>query len=91
MHHGTGASTRRKAGAHLSLRRTMIPILLTAGLILFVLGLLRFVWQNDNPLAGLQPWLVFVMFAVALVLWGLAAVNVLAVKHELAGGPQRSP
>ena len=83
LHHGTGASARRAPARRLSLRRTLIPILLTAGLILFALGLLRFLWTENNPLAGLQPWLVAIMFAFALVLWGLAAVNMLAVKHQL--------
>jgi hypothetical protein len=84
LHHGTGASARRTPARRLSLRRTLIPILLTAGLILFVLGLLRFLWTENNPLAGLQPWLVVIMFIFALVLWGLAAVNMLAVKQQLA-------
>ena len=83
LHHGTGASARRPPARRLSLRRTLIPILLTAGLILFALGLLRFLWTENNPLAGLQPWLVAIMFVFALVLWGLAAVNMLAVKHQL--------
>jgi hypothetical protein len=82
-HQGTGVSARRTPARRLSLRRTLIPILLTAGLILFVLGLLRFLWTENNPLAGLQTWLVAIMFVFALVLWGLAAVNILAVKHQL--------
>lgn len=84
MHHGSSAAVAR-ASAHksLSLRRTFIPILLTAGLILFALGVLRFLWQGNNPLLGLQPWLVAVMFVFAAALWALAAVNMLAVKHQL--------
>ena len=88
MHRGTGASARRTPARRLSLRRTFIPILLTSGLILFVLGLLRFLWTENNPLAGIQPWLVAVMFVFALVLWGLAAINMLAVKHQLEQAAQ---
>lgn len=87
---GLAASTSRAPGRALALRRTLIPILLTAGVILVALGLLRLLWQTDNPLAGLPAWLVAVMFVFALVLWGLAAVNMLAVKHQLAGGPRQS-
>ena len=84
LHHATNPSGRHTPARSLSLRRTLIPILLTAGLILFVLVLLRILWQGNNPLAGLQPWLISIMFVFALVLWGLAAVNMLAVKHQLA-------
>lgn len=88
LHHATSPSARRTPARSLSLRRTLIPVLLTAGLILFVLVLLRFLWQDNNPLAGLQPWLISIMFVFALVLWGLAAVNMLAVKHQLASREQ---
>ena len=84
MHQGARtANARPVAQKHLTLRRTFIPILLTAGFLLFVLGVLRFVWQDNNPLLGLQPWLVALMFLFALALWALAALNVLAVKHQL--------
>lgn len=82
MHHGS-ASARRSAKRGSSLRQTFIPILLTSGFILMALGVLRFVWPGDNPLASIPPWLVAILFGFALALWGLAAMNMLAVKHDL--------
>jgi len=68
----------------LKFRRTFIPMLLTSGAILACLGGLHFLWNSDSdPMAGLPPWLVGVMFALALVLWVLAAVNMIAVRRML--------
>ena len=88
-HRGSGAAARTSSRKSLSLRRTFIPILLTAGFILFTLGVLRFLWQGNNPLLGLQPWLVALMFVFALALWGLAALNMLAVKHQIEASAAR--
>ena len=63
-------------------RRTTIPILLTAGLIMMVLAALHFVWNADNnPMGGLPVWFAGVMILMGLVLWGLAVANMMTVKH----------
>jgi hypothetical protein len=69
-------------GQGLGARRTFIPILLTGGFIMFGLGLLHFIWHADNnPMGGLPPWLVALLFLFGLVLWGMAFANMMTVKH----------
>ena len=68
-------------GQSLSFRRTVIPMLLTGGVILIGLGVLRFIW--GGPLAGLPPWVVGLLFFIGLLLWGLAGANMVVVRHML--------
>jgi len=74
----------------LKFRQTAIPILLTGGSILIALSALHFLWIADNdPMVGVPGWLVGVMIALGIALWGLAALNMLSVKHMLAQQPPR--
>ena len=83
---------RKRLQVGMGFRRTFIPILLTGGLILFVLGALHFAWNADNnPMLGVPGWLVGVMFGVAMLLWVLAAANMLVVRHMLAEQARVSP
>ena len=75
---------RVPTGASLKFRRTVIPILLTGGLIMAVLGIVHFAWTGENnPMGGLPVWLVGVLFAFALLLWVLAGANMMAVKQMM--------
>src|SRR5205085_1238349 len=72
----------------LSFRRTVIPILLTGGVMMFVLGSLyyvlpRFAATADSPLTDLPAWAPFPLFLIGLFFLVLAAVNMLWVKHVL--------
>lgn len=71
-------------GQSVRFRRTVIPILLTAGLVMNGLGALHFLWNNENnPMGGLPVWLLIVLFFFGLATWGLAVANMLVVKQLL--------
>ena len=71
-------------GQSIRFRQTLIPILLTSGFIMVVLGALHFLWSGENnPLGGLPVWLLAVLFLFGLVLWGAAVANMLSVKHAI--------
>lgn len=79
-----------RAGVSLKFRQTFIPILLTGGFILIVLAALHFLWVADNdPMAGIPMWMVGIMIALGLGLWGLAAMNMMAVRQILRAGEPR--
>jgi len=82
-----GASKHAAFGQGLTFRRTFIPILLTGGLICIALGVVHFfTWSSgDNPLHGLPTWLVALLFLFAVLLWGLAVMNMMVVKQMLEG------
>jgi hypothetical protein len=79
------AKNKRPAfGQSVRFRQTSIPILLTSGLIMVVLGALHFLWSGENnPMEGLPVWLIAVLFLFGLLLWGLATANMLSVKAAL--------
>lgn len=80
-------------GRSLTFRRTFIPILLTGGLICLALATIHFItWgSGDNPLRGLPGWLVGLLFLFAAVLWGLAVINMMVVKHMLEPKGEPAP
>ena len=68
-------------GDPLFFRRTIIPILLTFGIILLGWGALLLTSGQNNALADLFPsWTPYAMFATALVFFALAAFNILSMK-----------
>jgi hypothetical protein len=71
-------------GQSIRFRQTLIPILLTSGFIMVVLGALHFLWSGENnPMGGLPIWLLAVLFLFGLLLWAAAAANMLSVKNAL--------
>jgi hypothetical protein len=76
----TSAAAAKRSVEH---KRTMIPILLTIGVILMGLGVLRFVSGSDSPFSLLPVWFVAVLIAMGLASLGLAALNMSIVKHAL--------
>lgn len=72
------------AGDPLHVRRTLIPILLTIGIILAAAGVLLLVDSQDNALADLFPqWAPIAMLVLAGLSLALGALNILSVKHAL--------
>ena len=65
-------------------RRTAIPILLTTGLMLFVVAGLKFVVNPDAVLATLPIGMCLAMVGAGVVLLGVAALNMVMVHHQLA-------
>ena len=68
----------------LKFRRTAIPILLTAGAILLAVVALRFLVNPDAVLATLPLGMCAALAGAAVLLWGVAAMNMAQVRHQLA-------
>lgn len=68
----------------LFLRQTLIPVLLTLGLILPGVVALGFLSEPTSPYSVLkQRWFAIPFLGIGLVMLGLAIVTMLQVKHEL--------
>jgi hypothetical protein len=82
----SAALARAKVAKHkrLEFRRTFIPVLLTTGVLMFLFGVAKFLIGDESSLSSLPNWMPMVLFAGALVMLGLAAVNMLSVCKEMA-------
>jgi hypothetical protein len=73
-------------------RRTMIPVLLTCGVLMLVFAVLKFLARADSPLADLPMWLPVVLIITAIALLGLGVLNMLSVQNSLAAiDPPKQP
>ena len=76
----------------MALRRTLIPILLTGGFLLFALALARFAWNSiDNPMLDLPRGILIAMVSLGVVCWLLAAANMFAVRRALQKSQHKQP
>ncbi len=64
-------------------RRTVIPVLLTCGLLLFIAATMRLVTSPDTPLRSLPPWMSWAGYALGMLLWGVALINMFSVRKQL--------
>ena len=76
------AKPKRRSGSAAGLRRTMIPILLTTGLMLFVMAGGRWIVPEDAALAQMPGWSAAVLIGLGVLMLILAALNMMAVHHE---------
>ncbi len=67
----------------LAFRRTSIPVLLTLGLVLLIVGSLKFLRDPESPFAALSLWLVLTVMVMGLILIGLGVFNMILVKQQL--------
>jgi hypothetical protein len=74
---------------NLELRRTLIPMSFTAGLLLLVTGLVRWMVDPMSPLAALSTGLSLSLLAVGIVLIAAGVLNMLSVRHILERHPPR--
>jgi hypothetical protein len=65
-------------------RRTIIPVLLTCGVLTIAFGTLKYVLGPDSALAELPTWLPVLLFVTGALLLGFAAMNMLSVRHQSA-------
>ena len=68
----------------LEFSRTLIPVLLTCGVLLVALASARHLVGQDSPLTDLPPWLAPLLFLTGTVLLVLAVLNMLSVKRRMA-------
>jgi len=75
---------RAAAARNLEFQRTLIPILLTCGVMLGVFAVLKFVSGPDSMLAlAVKPWVPPVLGVISLLLLAMAVVLMLSVKQQL--------
>ena len=72
-----------RRGISLGAKRTLIPILLTTGLLLLIFGALRFVMGADSPYTQMPNWLIALVGIASLILLAGAFFTMLQVQHEL--------
>jgi hypothetical protein len=60
----------------------MIPILLTTGVMLFIMAAARWVVPDDAALAQMPAWSAMVLVALGALMLTLAGLNMMAVRHE---------
>lgn len=79
---------RRPATGHISQRlffkRTITPICLNVGVICFLLPVVGYLSASTSPLSRFGGWVGAGFLAISLVMFGVAAVTMTLVKHELA-------
>ncbi len=76
------AAVQRKKS--LDYRRTLIPILLTSGTLMFAFGILKFLAGGDSTLQYLPSWIPVTLMCVGLLVLGVAGINMMSVKGQLA-------
>jgi hypothetical protein len=69
--------------ADLRTKRTLIPILLTCGLLLPAIGTLKWAGGEDSAFASWDIWIPMLLAVAGLILLGLAVLNMLQVRHLL--------
>ncbi len=67
----------------LEFRRTLIPVLLTCGMVLIVFSFGRHLLGQDSPLNDLPTWLAPVLLLTGTILLVLAVLNMLSVKRRI--------
>jgi len=68
---------------NLNFRRTLIPPLLTLGVLMIVFGFLKPLSGPDSMFANLWGGIPVILFIAGAVLLGVAAINMLSVKAQL--------
>jgi hypothetical protein len=68
----------------LGFRRTVIPVMLTLGIMMIVMGAARWVVDEEAPLTRMPPWVTAVLFAAGALMLVLGVANMLMVRGELA-------
>lgn len=70
--------------ARLSFRQTIIPPLLTGGLLMIILGVLRFVAPSDSPFAFIPLWVSIMVLVLGALLIAVGALNMYQVRRQLS-------
>ena len=87
-HTGRGSYRRSALYQTIEFRRTIIPILLTCGVLTIAFGMLKYALGEDSPLSELPSWLPVVLFITGALLLALAVTNMLSVRHHLGEHPK---
>jgi hypothetical protein len=82
VHHA--ARERSRYLRSIGVRRTIIPVLLTLGVMLLAASTVRYFVSEDAPLSALPPWSSIAGYIIGGMLLFVAALNILQVRSELA-------
>ena len=87
-HHPAPTAPRPALAKSLAFRRTVIPVLLTTGVLMLVTAVMKYVVHPDAPLAALPTWLVVVLAVASVALVMVAVLNMVQVQNQSAAtGP----
>src|SRR5438046_2285680 len=88
----TLAPPRKNLPFHQSIeyKRTLIPILLTCGVLLPALSLLPVI-APESVMGGMPAWVIVCAALAGVILLALAAMNMMQVKHQLQNSPKITP
>ena len=75
----------RPASRTVGFKQTMIPILLTMGVMLSGIAVWSFMLGEESPVAG-HAWIPIAVLVIGLVMLGFGVVTMLQVKNQLAAG-----
>ncbi len=67
----------------MSIRRTLIPVLLTSGVMISLFGIVKFVVPEEAALSMLPPWMCLIAICMGLALASLGVLNMLLVRQQL--------
>lgn len=79
----TTSSVRQPFFATLRFRQTIIPPLLTGGVLLLIFSALPFVMAADSAFAAIPTQIVWLCVILGVVLLGTAVLNMLVVRKQL--------
>lgn len=74
--HHAPASTRSTAERTIRFRRTVIPIMLTSGMLMVAATVLKYTVHADAPLAAMPTWTAVLLLAAGVALLVVAGLNI---------------
>ncbi len=67
----------------LGFKRTMVPILLTGGVLLPLFGALKFLRGDNSPFSGLPTWVMVLLLIAGAILLAFGVMNMLQIRQQL--------
>jgi protein-S-isoprenylcysteine O-methyltransferase Ste14 len=72
----------------LGFRQTIIPPMLTLGVLLPIFGILPLISSEESPWSAISRWIAFTAIGLGVVLLAMAILNMFLVKQQLADEAQ---
>ena len=77
-----GRSASAAAARSARFRQTLVPVLLTTGLLLLVTTALKYTVNPDAPLAAMPTWTAILLAVAGLALLVVAGLNIVQAHHQ---------
>ena len=88
-HASTSRSSALRRPAKSDWKPTVIPILLTTGVLFLVFSSLKFILGSDSPYAALSGWVVGMVAGMGVLLLGLGVFTMMQVKAQVQSSESR--